>query len=126
MRLTAAIVVLSVSLLRVELLSAQSSPRGQAPDKASIHTVVEQICSDGGQWLKCYSLEPSECTSITTSFVEPCVQKVSANASKDSKVHPVGQLLGCFNQEFMRKYGHGEVKTPECATPLKHLMGPGR
>jgi hypothetical protein len=90
----------------------------------SISKVVDEICADGGAWLKCYSLDPSSCEEVTAAFVEPCVKTIFANASKSPGAHPVGQLLGCFNQEFMRKYGYGEVKTPECAHPLKHLMKP--
>jgi hypothetical protein len=33
-------------------------------------------------------------------------------------------MLGCFNEEFMSKYGAGEVKSPECENPMKHLMRP--
>lgn len=115
-----------VTVLYVRLCVAQSESRGSAPDRASVQKVVSEICSDGGQWLKCYSLDPADCSSITTAFVEPCVTKVFANPTKSSTVPPVNQLLGCFNQEFMRKYGHGEVKTPECANPMKHLVGPAK
>lgn len=114
--------VLSVFYARFSV--AQSEPRGSAPDRAGIQKVVSEICSDGGRWLTCYSLDPADCSSITTAFVEPCVTKVFANPAQNSAAPPVNQLLGCFNQEFMRKYGHGEVKTPECANPMKHLMKP--
>lgn len=108
----------------VEALVAQSPARTGAPDKAALARVVGEICSDGGQWLRCYSLDPARCSSITTAFVEPCVTAVFAEPSRDPTVQPIEQLLGCFNREFMRKYGHGEVKTPECANPMKHLMKP--
>ena len=114
----------SLYLVGLAVCVAQTSKPSGAPDNAAVHKVVGEICSDGGAWLKCYSLEPSDCTEITTAFVDPCVKTVFANTSKDPAVHPVATLLGCFNKEFMRKYGHGEVKSPECATPLKHLMGP--
>jgi hypothetical protein len=112
--------------IAVSVAHAQPSKPSGAPDKAAVAKVVNEICSDGGAWLKCYSLEPSDCVEITISFVEPCIKTVFANSSKDPAVHPITTLLGCFNREFMRKYGHGEVKTPECATPMKHLMGPGK
>jgi hypothetical protein len=119
----------SVYLCGFSLSHAQAPTRPGGAESASVlnasvKSVVDEICSDGGEWLKCYSLDPSRCASITAGFVEPCVKTVVANGSKDPAVHPIATLLGCFNQEFMRKYGHGEVKTPECATPLKHLMGP--
>ena len=121
----------SMYLFGISLSDAQAPKRPGAAGataalNASVQRVVDEICSDGGEWLKCYSLEPSRCPAITAGFVEPCVKTVVANGSKDPAVHPIATLLGCFNQEFIRKYGHGEVKTPECATPLKHLMGPAK
>lgn len=124
-RFIAALVVIVVQLGRgVDPSHAQGAPGTSGPDKASIQKVVDEICSDGGEWLKCYSLEPSRCESITAAFVEPCVKSVFANSSKNPGVHPISQLLGCFNQEFMRRYGHGEVKSPQCANPMKHLTNP--
>ena len=91
------------------------------PDKASMQKVVDEICSDGGAWLKCYSLEPSRCQVITSGFVEPCVQKVMGGSGDGQGVDAVARLLMCFNKEFMAKYAFGEVKTPECRDPMKHL-----
>ena len=127
MRSVASVVVgCSLYLVGLTVCVAQNSNPSAGPDSAAVQKLVSEICSDRGAWLKCYSLDPSDCVAITAAFVEPCVKTVFANSSKDPSVHPLATLLGCFNKEFMRKYGHGEVKTPECATPLKHLMGPAK
>ena len=121
------IVLVVVSLFRlggVEAVVAQDWEAKGGVERSSIEKVVNEICSDGGAWLRCYSLDPAKCRSITTGFVDPCVRRGVAEPSQDSNLHPLAQMLGCFNEEFMSKYGAGEVKTPECANPMKHLMGP--
>ena len=102
-------------------LSSTDAFAQQGPDRQSIQKVIDEICSDGGAWLKCYSLEPSRCQAVTAGFVEPCVQKVMQSPSDDQTADGVAKLLICFNRQFMAKYGIGEVKTPECADPMKHL-----
>lgn len=127
MRMFVALVV--VCLFRVggsEIAVAQGREAQPSADSASIQKVVDEICSDGGAWLRCYSLDPGKCRSITTGFVDPCVRRVIAKPSQDPNLHPLAQMLGCFNEEFMAKYAAGEVKTPECANPMKHLMGPAK
>jgi hypothetical protein len=95
------------------------------PDPASVKKVIGEICSDDGAWLRCYSLEPSRCQEITAGFVEPCVERVMATPVAEPATRTVTRLLVCFNQRFMAKYGHGEVKTPECKDPMKHLSRNG-
>jgi hypothetical protein len=95
------------------------------PDYASVQKVIDEICSDNGAWLRCYSLEPSRCQEITAGFVEPCVERVMATPVAEPATHTVRRLLVCFNQRFMAKYGYGEVKTPECKDPMKHLTREG-
>lgn len=127
MRMFVALVI--VCLFRVggvDAVVAQGRETQASADPASIQKVVDEICSDGGAWLRCYSLDPAKCRAITTGFVDPCVRRVIANPSQDPNLHPLAQMLGCFNEEFMAKYEAGEVKTPECANPMKHLMVPAK
>lgn len=100
------------------------SLEARAQDNVSTDDVVQKICSDGGEWLKCYSLEPSKCRTVTTAFVDPCVKRVMSAKIDEHAMKTVTRLLTCFNQEFMGKYGYGEVKTPECKNPMKHLTQP--
>jgi hypothetical protein len=122
-RFLASVVVSVLCVGVIEAVVAQSRDAQPSADAASIQRVVDEICSDGGAWLRCYSLDPAKCRSITAGFVDPCVRRVIAKPSQDPNLHPLAQMLGCFNEEFMSRYGAGEVKTPECANPMKHLMG---
>jgi hypothetical protein len=116
------LLVLSAFLVIGAVLAQPSVSSAQpGPDTASIQKVVDEICSDGGAWLRCYSLEPSKCQATTAGFVEPCVRKVMGSQIDEHGMKVVERLLMCFNKEFMAKYGSGEVKTPECRNPMKHL-----
>lgn len=87
----------------------------------TVDKLVEEICSDGGMWLRCYSLPPSRCREVTAGFVQPCVERVMATPIAEPAEKGVARLLSCFNERFMAKYGLGEVKSPECKNPMKHL-----
>lgn len=113
--------LLSALLLGSVVVAPSFVSAQTGPDKASMQRVVDEICSDGGAWLKCYSLGPSRCHAITSAFVEPCVHKVMGADVDAQGVNAVAHLLMCFNKEFMAKYAAGEVKTPECKDPMKHL-----
>ena len=114
-------VFFSVLLISAVLGMPRVSNAQTGPDQASIQKVVNEICSDGGAWRKCYSLEPSKCKPITTGVVEPCVEKVMKVKVDEPGEKTAARLLICFNKEFMAKYSAGEVKTPECRDPMQHL-----
>ena len=120
------VTVWAVLLGGAEVVVAQEKGVLNQIDPASIQKVVNEICSDGGLWLRCYSLDPARCRSVTTEFVSPCAERGGADSSEDGEDNPLMDLLGCFNEEFMSKYGAGELKTPECANPMKHLMEPAQ
>lgn len=88
--------------------------------------VVEHICSDGGEWLRCYTLRPETCTSVSKSIVRPCVDSVLSSVPevKDQAESRAlsQQLMGCFNERFMQFYGAGKLSTPECKSPPAHLQ----
>jgi hypothetical protein len=95
------------------------------PDKA-ITSVVDHICSDGGAWLRCYSLEPHKCQEITAGYVKPCIHKTLGNGEIDqgnlTAVAMLQNLLQCLNHDFMAKYGLGKKNTVECIEPPQHLQ----
>jgi len=87
--------------------------------------ITQHICSDGGQWLKCYTIRPETCVSVTKSVVQPCVDSVLANVTqiKDEKegIAISQKLMSCFNERFMAFYGSGQLRTPECEKQPEHL-----
>jgi hypothetical protein len=114
-----------VSLALFVVVTVQAAFAQQAPTQPAVQKIVDEICSDGGAWLTCYSLEPSRCQEVTVGFVEPCVKSLMATPVAEPAAKGVVRLLACFNQRFMAKYGQGEVKTPECKDPMKHLSHAG-
>lgn len=107
------------------VVSVEDAGAQPAPTQPTVQKLVDEICSDGGAWLKCYSLEPSRCQEVTAGFVEPCVASVMTTPMAEPAAKSVVRLLTCFNQRFMARYGHGEVKTPECKDPMRHLSRAG-
>lgn len=114
-----------VPLTLFAVVTVQEALAQQAPTQPAVQKIVDEICSDGGAWLKCYSLEPSRCQEVTAGFVGPCVKSLMATPVAEPAANGVVRLLVCFNQRFMAKYGYGEVKTPECRDPMKHLSHAG-
>lgn len=107
------------------VIAVQGATAQQPATQTAVKKIVDEICSDGGAWLKCYSLDPSRCEEVTAAFVEPCVGSLMATPVAEPAAQSVVRLLVCFNKRFMAKYGYFEVKTPECKDPMKHLSRAG-
>lgn len=114
-----------IPLTLIAIVGVQEVFAQNVPAEPAVQKIVDEICSDGGAWLKCYSLEPSRCQEVTAGFVEPCVKSLMATPVAEPAAKGVVRLLVCFNQRFMAKYGYGEVKTPECKDAMKHLSHAG-
>jgi hypothetical protein len=113
-------VSVGLSLVRPTVSAADNNYTQQ------ISTIVRHICSDGGNWLRCYSLSPSECQALMTEVVTPCTNAAFTAAkiatSQEQRALLAGKLLECFNHSFMSKYGQGKVDTAECKDPPSHLQ----
>lgn len=121
---TSATILLGVILVALAPLHAWGF------EKALLDTfnqrVSAMVCADQGEWLSCYSLEPSECSKVADSFVEPCTQailgSVSSMLSFQEGMTTATRLLECFNVRFEDAYGAQRVSTPECSQPPAHLL----
>ena len=119
-RITPIIAAVLMTLASITVARADSG----VPEKA-VEDVIGHICSDGGQWLKCYSVEPSKCHEVASGFVKPCVDRVFTErnraAEKPLVVDSLKELLGCFDRVFMARYGTGKLNTPACNQQPQHL-----
>lgn len=90
-----------------------------------VSTIVRFMCSDGGNWLRCYSLSPSECEPLMKEVVTPCTNAVFTAGkialSQEQRALLAGKLLECFNHSFMSKHGQRKVDSAECKDPPSHL-----
>jgi len=88
--------------------------------------VVGHICSDGGAWLRCYSIRPETCSSVAKSVVRPCVdsilESVESVQNEEEGRAVTNRLMDCFNERFLQYYGAGKLSTPECKDPPPHLQ----
>jgi hypothetical protein len=106
-------------------VGAQTGQQVNPLRENAMQQLIGMICSDNGEWLRCYSLPPPNCRSITEGYVRPCVDRILSTVTHELKgqeeLQTMQRLLGCFNEEFMRRYGAGQVKSKECQLPPKHL-----
>lgn len=88
--------------------------------------VSAMVCSDEGKWLSCYQMEPSECSNVADSFVQPCTQEilgsVSSMLSYQEGRNTAKRLLECFNERFEESYAAQRLSTEECKQPPAHLL----
>ena len=119
-RVSSLIAVVIVTFFTLSVARAESG----VPAKA-VEDVIGHICSDGGQWLKCYSIEPSKCHEVASGFVKPCVERVFTERNRAAQqplvIDSLKELLGCFDRVFMARYGTGKLNTPECNQQPQHL-----
>lgn len=115
-----------ITMALVMCLACIGNARAESgvPDKA-VEDVIGHICSDGGAWLKCYSVEPSKCHEVASGFVKPCVDRVFTERNRAAQqplvIDSLKELLGCFDRVFMARYGAGKLNTPECNKQPEHL-----
>jgi hypothetical protein len=88
--------------------------------------VVDQVCSDGGAWLKCYRIDPAACHKLAHSLVDPCADEVFGSVREQLPFEKAPEFAqkfqDCFNKSFEKNYGERQSKAPECVNPPKHLQ----
>lgn len=114
--------------LCLAILSSRAAQALDAQIETALTSQIQQlVCSDGGEWLRCYRLEPKSCATVTEAFVRPCVASVlgpvKSQMSYDEGVTASKKLVECFNERFLSSYGSQKLSTPQCSQPPKHLQG---
>jgi hypothetical protein len=105
------------------LLSA--APRALAQEvnprvvEAFKRDVTAKMCQDGGEWLRCYQVDPMRCESLSAALVEPCVgeeilSKPAALKDTSNAASLANGLYSCLRTRFLAKYGADRLHTEEC------------
>lgn len=86
-------------------------------------TIVTEMCRNGAEWLRCFRLDPLNCTSITGAIVEGCVKERVLNQTRPvtslAEVEQVSdQITTCIRSTFDTKYGASRMQTDECKGEL--------
>lgn len=124
--------LLLLGSLMLSLVAVQREAR--ALDKqfedALAAKIEEFVCADGGNWLRCYNLEPSSCKSVAAGFVQPCVKAALAKQAtvmtEEEGAAAAKKMMNCFNENFLSSYGSGKRLSAECQKPPQHLQDPSR
>lgn len=82
--------------------------------------VVAKMCTDGGEWLRCYKTDPLRCQSVSTVLVDACVaseltEKPAALRDPSQASAIAERLYSCLRTKFLAKYGADKLNTDECA-----------
>lgn len=92
-------------------------PQAVAQFKKSI---VLEMCKGGGNWLRCYRLEPFNCQDTVRGVVGSCVDSVLSNIKSLDRMRFVQwmseDVKDCIKSSFEREHGARKLGTPECAS----------
>ena len=105
---------------------AYAAPTNEQIERAKAET-IEDICSDGGAWLACYSQPPESCHALVEIFVTRCFNRVFGgdamfDALSDDVDADVERLTDCFRKAFLARYQKEHKETPECSNIPEHLQ----
>lgn len=81
---------------------------------------VSKMCAGGGDWLRCFSIDPLQCESISSRLLDDCVNSEAAlrpgatDGGQDASV--IAQsLFTCLRTKFIASHGAKKVGSDECA-----------
>lgn len=87
--------------------------------------VVGQVCSDKGEWLKCFSLQPSLCAEKVSPIVSACATSafngMAVSLNPDQAFSAAKRFQECFNRSWSSQFGVLRRSTPECMGPPAHM-----
>jgi hypothetical protein len=80
----------------------------------------QKMCADGGAWLRCFSVDPLQCETITAKLLDDCVSKealLQPGASVDSsQAGEISEsLFSCVRSNFLTAYGKKKLESDECS-----------
>ncbi len=117
--------LLTKSFAKILILSVMTVIYGTGPVSAASEEVlnkieadmVNQICADNGEWLRCYGKDPAQCKSYAKAIVRPCVEGqiggVRGPISLAAGLQYAVEMKGCFNAAVPQTLGE-PIKTKEC------------
>lgn len=88
--------------------------------------VIEHACSDRGEWLRCYQLQPAACPSAMEAAIRPCATQILeplpvATDNKDEAMKTALAFQKCFNTRFEKIFARKRLDTSECREGPAHL-----
>ncbi len=88
--------------------------------------VIEHACSDRGEWLRCYQLQPGACPSAMEAAIRPCATQILeplavATDNKDEAMKTALAFQKCFNTRFEKIFARKRLDTSECREGPAHL-----
>ena len=101
-----------------------NAPNAHALDERALAAYhqgfAQEVCKDGGGWLRCFQLDPSECSTVLGKMIERCTRSVmegrTAPAKSEEEVTAASnKIVRCVEQDFRQRYDAFKVKSEECS-----------
>ncbi len=94
-----------------------------AYDKQSVskfkQSILKEMCNNGGDWMRCYKLEPTSCYDLNRDLVENCVDtELAKTKSLEYKQYVRWMSEGvysCMKNGFLKQYGSRKINSEECS-----------
>lgn len=88
--------------------------------------VIEHTCSDRGEWLRCYQLQPAACPAAMEAAIRPCATQILqpmqiVTDNKDEAMKTALAFQKCFNTRFEKIFARKRLDTIECREGPAHL-----
>ena len=81
---------------------------------------VSKMCAGGADWLRCFSVDPLQCESISERLVDSCVgEMASLQAGAPDDINTISQtaqsFYTCLHSKFLASYGARKIASIECS-----------
>jgi hypothetical protein len=81
---------------------------------------AQKMCADAGAWLRCFSIDPLQCETISAKLLDECVSKealLQPGAAVDSSqaAEISESLFACARSSFLTAHGKRKVDSDECS-----------
>lgn len=112
------------AIVALTLVAVCKAPEAQALDEAALaayhQAFAQEVCKDGGGWLRCFQLDPSECSNVIGKMIERCTRSVvesrPAPAKSEEEVTAASnKIVRCVETDFRQRYDAFKVRSEECS-----------
>ena len=81
---------------------------------------VSKMCAGGADWLRCFSVDPLQCESVSERLVDSCVgETASLQAGTPDDINTISQtaqsFYTCLHSKFLASYGARKIASEECS-----------
>jgi hypothetical protein len=98
-------------------------PKAHAIDEAALlayrQSFANEMCKDGGSWLRCFQVDPANCNSVLGAIIERCTRLITEKQlppaqNQDQAKAVSNKIVKCVEKDFGERYDAFKLNTEEC------------